>query len=110
MIWACYKGYSEIIGLLLKAGARTDIQEKVAIAQSAFDWLATIHNNNMIMLCCVQNGPTALYWAAHEGYINIVQTLVNHSAAVDLGRDKVINHHYLLTCGWSFVCGFIVLI
>ena len=45
---ACYKGKSEIINLLLKAGARTDIQEKVAIAQSAFDWLATCDN---VMLC-----------------------------------------------------------
>ena len=44
LIWASYEGHSEIISLLLKAGARTDIQEKVAIAQSAFDWLATYHN------------------------------------------------------------------
>jgi ankyrin repeat protein len=36
---ACYQGNSEIVSLLLKAGARTDIQEEVAIAQSAFDWL-----------------------------------------------------------------------
>ena len=46
--WACYGGKSEIVSLLLKAGARTDIQEKVAIAQSAFDWLATYYN---VMLC-----------------------------------------------------------
>jgi ankyrin repeat protein len=48
LIWACYHGKSEIVSLLLKAGARTDIQEKVAIAQSAFDWLATCDN---VMLC-----------------------------------------------------------
>ena len=46
--WACYEGKSEIVSLLLKAGARTDTQEKVAIAQSAFDWLATCDN---VMLC-----------------------------------------------------------
>jgi ankyrin repeat protein len=46
--WACVTGESEIVSLLLKAGARTDIQEKVAIAQSAFDWLATCDN---VMLC-----------------------------------------------------------
>jgi ankyrin repeat protein len=44
LIWACANGKSEIVTLLLKAGARTDIQEKVAIAQSAFDWLATCDN------------------------------------------------------------------
>ena len=33
--WACYKGYSKIVSVLLKAGARTDIQEKVAIALSS---------------------------------------------------------------------------
>ena len=54
------------------------------------------------MLCCVQSGLTALYWAAREGDVNIVQMLVNHGAAVDLGRDVVTNHDYLLTCGWSF--------
>ena len=36
------------------------------------------------MLCCVQGGQTALYWAAREGYDNIVQMLVDHGAAVDL--------------------------
>ena len=34
---ACFEGESETVGLLLKAGAKTDIQEKVAIVQSAFD-------------------------------------------------------------------------
>ena len=53
----------------------------------------------MIMLCCVQDGKTALYWAAYEGNVNIVQMLVDHGAAVDLGRDRVTNHDYLLTCG-----------
>ena len=61
------------------------------------------------MLCCVQSGQTALYWAARRGYANIVQMLVDHGAAVDLGREKVTNHDYLLTCGWSFGCGFIVI-
>ena len=60
------------------------------------------------MLCCVQDGETALYWAARGGYANIVQSLVDHGAAVDLGRDEVTNHDYLLNCGWSFGCGFIV--
>ena len=35
--WACYKGNSECVDLLLKAGAKTDIQEEVSIVQSAFD-------------------------------------------------------------------------
>ena len=62
------------------------------------------------MLCCVQTGETALWWASSGGYVNIVQMMVNHGAAVDLGRDKVTNHDdYLLTCGWSFGCGFIVI-
>ena len=61
------------------------------------------------MLCCVQSGETALSWAAYLGYTNIVQMLVDHGAAVDLGRDKVTNHDYLLICGWGFGCGFIVI-
>jgi hypothetical protein len=61
------------------------------------------------MLCCVQSGQTALYWAVYRGDVIIVQMLVDHGAAVDLGRDEVTNHDYLLTCGWSFGCGFIVI-
>ena len=61
------------------------------------------------MLCCVQGGQTALYWAARCGDVNVVQMLVDHGAAVDLGRDLVTNHDYLFTCGWSFGCGFIVI-
>ena len=56
------------------------------------------------MLCCVQSGETALSWAIWKGYVNIVQILVNHGAAVDY-RDKVTNCDYLLTCGWSSGCG-----
>ena len=61
------------------------------------------------MLCCVQTGRTALWWAAFEGYVNIVQMMVNHGAAVDLGRNEVTNHDYLLICGWSFRYSFIVI-
>ena len=35
--------------------------------------------------------------------------MVNHGAAVDLGRDVATNHDYLLTYGWGFGCGFIVI-
>ena len=63
---------------------------------------------HVIMLCCVQGGETALSWAACWGYSIIVQMLVDHGAAVDLGRDEVTNHDYPLTYGWSFGCGFIV--
>ena len=33
---ACFEGELETVYLLLKAGAKTDIQEKVAIVQSVF--------------------------------------------------------------------------
>ena len=62
------------------------------------------------MLCCVQSGLTALYWAAWRGDANIVQIMVDYGATVDLGRDVVTSHDYLLTCGWSFGCGFIQIV
>ena len=34
---ACNSGESETVSLLLKVGAKTDIQEEVAIVQSTFD-------------------------------------------------------------------------
>ena len=43
-----------------------------------------------MMLCCVQGGQTALYWAALEGHDNIVQMLIDRGAAVDLGRDNLV--------------------
>ena len=53
-----------------------------------------------------QSGNSALYWAAWHGDVNMVQMLIDHGAAVDLGRT---NHDYLLTCGWSFGCSFIII-
>ena len=47
------------------------------------------------MICCVQSGETALYWAAHHGDVIIVQMLIDYGAAVDLGRDVVTNHDYI---------------
>jgi hypothetical protein len=35
--------------------------------------------------------------------------LIDHGAAVDLGRNEVNNHDHLLTFGWSFGCGFIAI-
>ena len=55
-----------------------------------------------MMLCCVQSGPTALYWAAGKGHDNIVQMLVDHGTAVDLGRSNEVivwNSNYC-TCLW----------
>ena len=63
----------------------------------------------MILLCYVQDSETALYWAAERGDANIVQILVDHGAAVDLGRNAVTNQDHLLPCGWNFGCGSIVI-
>ena len=49
------------------------------------------------MLCCVQDGETALYWAAWGGQVNIVKILIDYGAAVDLGKDGVTNCHTI--CG-----------
>ena len=56
-----------------------------------------------------QSGKTAVYvvyniydWAAYNGDVNMVQMLVDHCSAVDLGRNEVTNDYMdLLTCGWS---------
>ena len=44
----------------------------------------------MIRLCCVQEGQTALYWAAKEGLVDIVKMLTDYGVAVDLGRNRVL--------------------
>ena len=43
-----------------------------------------------MVLRCVQSGQTALYWAALEGYDNIVQMLIDYSAAVDFALRSVV--------------------
>ena len=62
------------------------------------------------MLCCVQTGQTALYWAASRGYVNIVQMMVNHGAAVDLGRNEVTNYDYLFNLWVGFWVWFHIVI
>jgi hypothetical protein len=54
-----------------------------------FDWLATC--DDVMLICCIQSGQTALYWAVYGGYVDIVQMLIDHGAAVDLGRNEVAN-------------------
>jgi ankyrin repeat protein len=61
------------------------------------------------MLCCIQSGRTALYWAAYHGDVDVFQMLIDHGAVMDLSRNTVTNHDYLLTFGWNFGCGFIVI-
>jgi hypothetical protein len=63
----------------------------------------------VIILCCVQSGQTALYWAVYRGDVDIFQMLIDHGAAVDLSRNTVTNHDYQSTFGWSFGCGFMVI-
>ena len=46
---------------------------------------------------------TALWWAALKGHVNIVQMMVNHGAAVDLGRSEVTNHDYLFNLWVEFL-------
>jgi hypothetical protein len=42
----------------------------------------------------MQWGTTALWWAACDGYVDIVQMMVDHGAAVDLSRHVVIVTDY----------------
>ena len=49
-----------------------------------------------------------LYWAASKGYINIVQMMVDHGAAVDLSRHVVIIL-LLIISGCDLGCGYIIM-
>ena len=40
-----------------------------------------------MMLCCVQSGETALYWAAYKGHVEKVKMLVKYGAAVDIRNE-----------------------
>ena len=40
---------------------------------------------------CIQDGRTAVFYAAERGCINIVQLLIDHGADLKL-KDKVINY------------------
>ena len=51
------------------------------------------------LLMCLQTGETALYLAALKDYVKIVKMLINHGAAVDLGRDEVSYFFYYMLRG-----------
>ena len=41
----------------------------------------------------LQDGWTALYWAAFKGHVEVIKMLVKYGAAVDI-RDKVTSANY----------------
>ena len=42
----------------------------------------------------LQDGRTALFWAAYSDHVEVVKLLVKHEEAVDIGRNEVISYNY----------------
>ena len=69
LLVSSWKGHSEVVKLLLQAGAR-DLTNKVPLHQKL--------NNQDITYISLQFGDTALSWARREGHTNIVSLLEQH--------------------------------
>jgi len=55
-----------------------------------------------VLVCCVQTGTTALFFAAQGGYLDIAQILLDRGAPVDAPSE--VGRHADVT-GVGLVCG-----
>ena len=81
-MWAARKGRTEVVSLLLEAGANTDLQNKVK-CRCDLGILLYIH-----MFFITQDGESALTIAAREGRTEVV-TLLMKTVILDPQQNKV---------------------
>ena len=96
-------GRTEVVSLLLEAGANTDLQNKVKLCtrRCGFGTLCTksLLSHSYISVI-TQNGYSALMMAAREGRTEVVSLLLEAGANTDL-QNKVVS--CMRGCGGSTV-------
>lgn len=108
LLCVAYRGYANLVDIILKAGANIDTSNKVR----KFYLLAFVLQD----LCCMyftcisnayltQNGSTALFLASQENHIKVVKILLAAGANVHLKNSVILlPDTYLILIATSICC------
>jgi ankyrin repeat protein len=96
LMWAAAEGHNEAVKLLLARGALPDAKSKV------FDFTQLRPKPGSVAMNFPRGGFTALLFAARQGHLPVVKTLVEAGADINLGDPDgttpliiaIINFHY----------------
>ncbi|KAL2866240.1 ankyrin repeat domain-containing protein [Aspergillus lucknowensis] len=90
IFWAAWKGYTDIMDLLVKAGATVDCRDNrgrtplFRAAEHAAIWLL---GKGVSPDLRDEEGRTPLSWAAEDGRVEVMDVLLGHGAEID-SRDR----------------------
>ena len=89
-IWCCYRGHSEILQFLLEHGANAELADSYgytpliwAARFNKYECTAVLVRHKVVLDAITLYGQTALWWASYEGYLPIVQLLVQSGANIE---------------------------
>ena len=87
MHYAANNGHRDVVALLLEGGANSNLTDMVTLTA-----IHTVHssstNSNGV---CLQDGRTALYWAAKNGHHVVVALLLDWGANPNLANKVFID-------------------
>jgi len=114
LYYACERGHTKLVQILLKYGARHDI---IDLNQTSSIWVAAKEGHSDIVLTLLNKGAdpnqkahdstTALYQASYEGHIKCVYHLVSYGASVHYAKNSGASplfvaarngHHHIVEC------------
>ena len=104
---ASWKGHKQTVDVLLKAGAKPDIQDQVRGCTCVYDdqWDENHQEASLCFSFLQGKGWTALFFATAEGHVDIVKMLLEYGTEVNI-KDRVrvcVVHQYLLQL-MCFMC------
>ena len=76
-MFASWKGYVPIVMELIRAGAKTDTQNRVCVCVCVCLYDDSQSMCTCVCVCGVQEGLTSLMLATQNGHDNVVEALLN---------------------------------
>ena len=88
LMWASYRGHTEVVKVLVEAKADLNITDQVNLI---INYLLTltidVYHDYCFIFISLQYGHTALIDAVTSGHTSIVNILVDHGAATDIRNE-----------------------